>query len=105
MEGSEYKKGTKEGFQGALDLSFLFDAFVKNISLFKNMLYNKSFFWLCQCSFSGNCEVSPDMILVSKKRVVAAWTRFHNVEKMHCRYPDALLPCIFTAGRRNTPLS
>ncbi len=52
MDGPNTQKGTKEGFQGALDLSILFDAFVKNKCLFKNMLYNKSFLGLCQCYFS-----------------------------------------------------
>lgn len=35
MDGPNTQKGTKEGFQGALDLFILFDAFVKTNSYSK----------------------------------------------------------------------
>ena len=76
MDDPNTQKGTKEGFQGALDLFILFDAFVKNKCLFKNMLYNKSFLGLCQCSFSGNCEVSKEASLPG--RTVGEFREFYE---------------------------
>ena len=79
MDGPNTQKGTKEGFQGALDLFILFDAFVKTNS------YSK----ICYIIYHFFGFVNPLFLLFNVLVVI----------------PDAISQCIFTAARRNVPAS